>query len=214
MGRCAGMGAAVVIMNVCEGVSDPSYGWGGSRSSPCGGHFHVARTGDGPRGPRPRPRGVRAVVRRPRSRPSPTASGLLSTLRTPDRGNSDQRPTVPCRPCSRVATTNRHGALSDSVGVCRAGGGGEVCVRRLDGLRVRPGLPVLGQRPATGGEAVTVPLVAAGGDEQVWLGLLGCLAVRTAAEGGVRHAVGDDRRSALPCRFGKRSGIADEESGR
>ncbi|MCZ1006630.1 MFS transporter [Streptomyces lydicus] len=38
--------------------------------------------------------------------------------------------------------------------------------------------------------------------------------VRAAAEHGVRHVVGDDRRPAISCRFGKRSGITDEGAAR
>ncbi|MET9535705.1 hypothetical protein ABZY02_35000, partial [Streptomyces sp. NPDC006649] len=46
------------------------------------------------------------------------------------------------------------------------------------------------------------------------LDLLGLLAVRAAAEHSVRPLVGDDRRPAISCRFGKRSGITDEGAAR
>ncbi|MFI6704512.1 hypothetical protein ACIBJC_37235 [Streptomyces sp. NPDC050509] len=50
--------------------------------------------------------------------------------------------------------------------------GGEVGVRRFDGLRVRLGLLVLGRSPVDAGEAGALSFTAAGGDERAGLDVL------------------------------------------
>ncbi|MER6434130.1 hypothetical protein ABT272_41600 [Streptomyces sp900105245] len=74
--------------------------------------------------------------------------------------------------------------------------GREVGVGLGGGFGVRLALLVLDQRPVDAGQARVVALALAGGDDQVGADLLDGLAVRPAAERGVQHVVGDDRRPA------------------
>jgi hypothetical protein len=65
-----------------------------------------------------------------------------------------------------------------------------------DCLRICLRFLMFGQRPVNAGQAEVASFAFANGDDQVRSDVLDGFAVRAAAQHGVRHVVGDDRRSS------------------